>query len=1600
MKFFLCLILLFAFNVHSQINHINHQINRYLNFAEINEDYNLSLIGEYNIYLSKDNSETFNKINISNVELYSLWFNSAKIINKNTFVVVGGNDMRSGIVTSTDGGSTVNLTYTDVGNTGLRLWDVEYNGSTIIAVGESGQILLSKDDGITWSKIQKVNNHLKSIIYNENQKEWIIGGEGIRLISKDDGKNWTTEIITGTIFSLENSNGKIIEIIKNNSITNTNIYNLNRNKLYTIDSKFDFNQTTLLPNGKLLSFDENRLYLIDTNNRNIYYIKDSIYSIKNYSETVTSICLGKTYALIIGENGAVGKYYFKNVIKYFLPPTFEYDIKNACTNDTLTAIPYFNYGDFYEWSLDDKIVSKSTKLELKMPKPGNYKLSLSIICGGYKTTFFQNIQIKDINFPKFNIIPDSTICYNSTPKIFINRDYPINFITYFSEIYDITNDTIIKSIPLKYSNYSQDITIDLGKQNSTKDIRLKLFDNCTNKDTTFFYHLNVDPQLETSYKLKDSIIGFCKGEKPKLKLFDVNKNLNYLINGIKYNKLDTITINLSETSSSIIEMEINSNLGCVMPRKQIARTIYSKPDLIYSLDQDALDIYDTNHLNYNIDYKSKLSFSINPDYIKEDTIGKIKFSYSKPGEYNVKLTAETIYHCKDSVQQKIFITDSKSLKITPIDCSLTNKHMWLKLNDTSTASTQIYYDSRCIINTEIDSKGNIIQSGFLRNNSIGNWAPQGEMFFIRKQDPNGKEIWMKSPNKFTYRFSQKINNATISFKIDKNDNIISILRLGNNELFIYDSINHSDKKIIEYSNYSYSYYLVKFDKDGKMLFAKEITNDPNEKITDISISENKFYVLGYYQTNYINPILKTPIIIAYDTLGNKLYDNNLVEIINNKINENTRLYSKGKVNPQVLFYSGQTSINDFYNIDLSLRFKKLCDNSFVCCWYSDDATVCPLFDGTKINIPAFSKFIFIYKLGKGIIKCKVLSNSSISNLLSGNIERYKSNVIPIFEVDKNDNIYIYDSEEREYNESNYKKLNLDYDFKILDDTLIKSPFKNFSYVLKLNSNLEKIWINYGYNQLLKGISIVKDTLYLTGFSKRSPILIDKYKTTSINRTNKQITKIHSFIMDPNTGKVLKTSLINTPDSLPIWDEIYLFNRGSILYRTPLWGTIRYNTVNDELLYRVSFKDCLYNLPTNSLNSSCKVFNLVNQDTILNCLKTSENKKYILTVNEIQNLSTINFKIFKNDSIYQIGNSIINGNKIEFETNDFLENFKIKFYDDEMIYDSSYFINFIYTPISFTYDTIMCHSSKNLIKLNSKGTIWFQNNNYPSTEYNFTNSNNKMNFDFIKYRFEYQNKCITNDSIKIKFYEKVKNTFIYDSTMCINGKASIYIQPYKNKHYISYSPELEGRSNEFNLERDSVIFGLYNQGKTNFTIKTIDTNNCEFSENFIVNYKKRTKIIQDKYILKCLDSITLNLLNNTNTRFIWMNSDNVPVNFINSNNTQNGDNLYSVKILEGNNCEYSVSTNIFNDCKLSDLENVTSSNNITIQPNPFTESITLHFEDEKNRTVNIYSQQGALINSIIIKNKIENINLNFLPAGVYFLNLKEDNFNSRFKIVKL
>jgi photosystem II stability/assembly factor-like uncharacterized protein len=76
-----------------------------------------------------------------------------------------------------------------------KLSGIAAAGQRLVAVGARGLIIISDDQGVTWSQIESpVSTDLLDVYFPSASQGWVVGHEGVVLHTADGGKSWTKQL--------------------------------------------------------------------------------------------------------------------------------------------------------------------------------------------------------------------------------------------------------------------------------------------------------------------------------------------------------------------------------------------------------------------------------------------------------------------------------------------------------------------------------------------------------------------------------------------------------------------------------------------------------------------------------------------------------------------------------------------------------------------------------------------------------------------------------------------------------------------------------------------------------------------------------------------------------------------------------------------------------------------------------------------------------------------------------------------------------------------------------------------------------------------------------------------------------------------------------------------------------------------------------------------------------------------------------------------------------------------------------------------------------------------------------------------------------------
>lgn len=153
-------------------------------------------------------------------------------------------------------------------------------------------------------------------------------------------------------------------------------------------------------------------------------------------------------------------------------------------------------------------------------------------------------------------------------------------------------------------------------------------------------------------------------------------------------------------------------------------------------------------------------------------------------------------------------------------------------------------------------------------------------------------------------------------------------------------------------------------------------------------------------------------------------------------------------------------------------------------------------------------------------------------------------------------------------------------------------------------------------------------------------------------------------------------------------------------------------------------------------------------------------------------------------------------------------------------------------------------------------------------------------------------------------------------------------------------------------------------------------------------------------LDLMGSLILTTVSPGTNTFMWLFESDTLVGETNNFLACTADGIYTVIVTNEYGCQITESiTYIFAETGLS---NINSTNLASIFPNPSENNFGIYFAETGNYQINVTDESGKLIFSDLIQESNKyTIDGNSLPAGIYFIQIKQDeNVSSFYKIVKL
>lgn len=843
---FLILIGLFltgSYFSHAQWSHINSTWNSDdFYFVTIHESSGVSLAGGSQIIKSTNGGNTWSVINSS-----SNSYLSGLILSGSTYLVVGENSLgNGGIWRSTNSGST----WTSVSSTGAIINDIAFNGTTLVAVGNSGLIRTSNDNGASWTTVTSgVSTKLNTVEWDPLQNKWIIGGEQHRLVSTlSNASTWTNTP----------NNYKITEInFRNNQLTETRIYSasVDSSAIILYDNAGLISNSTLCghqkvlkavhtSDGRLLGSGYKKFFEVDLTLNELSIGVDSLYNQAVYSgsaRNINAIDISSTYALAVGINGGLSRYDLSNPLGTYAPADFYIpDTVSTCPGSAFIAIPICSQADTYQWYANNVLISTEDTLFANWPNTNtSYDLRLVTTTNGIQSAFMDFISVSNyITFPDYTITIDTSLCYGDNLVANINLQSGSLSGFYFQFL---SNNIVIGSGPVPVQ-----ANMTVYNMTHSTNIETQLFKTgiCGISAQSNTYSIDVGPDLST-HTLISADTGICSfGDSLHFSISNLIQGATYILmnnefyNGsyIGPNSIDTITGMGSDTlhlsyhgdqfyysqltaENVYAETDVSNYInayatynGCSTITSGFLNFHITNPNANFSIIDQPSIVSDTLNI-VNLQVTDTSTWSISPlngiSAALNDSVPL--FAPNQPAEYLVKLLNTTRFGCTDSIERKHVVG------------SLLNN------DNLSTTCFATKMASMCVLGSVVDHHNNLIEFGYYSAS-----VPQWTGFAIRKLDASGSLLWEKALDYGVDFFGG--THLVTAIDIDADNNVYAAVRLKDNGYasfpLNFESINLAD-------GYNTG-YILKWSPAGQLL-----ANFPTQlDVSDIEVVNNQVHVVG------------------------------------------------------------------------------------------------------------------------------------------------------------------------------------------------------------------------------------------------------------------------------------------------------------------------------------------------------------------------------------------------------------------------------------------------------------------------------------------------------------------------------------------------------------------------------------------------------------------------------------------------------------------------------------------------------------------------------------------------------------------------------------
>ncbi len=1512
-------IIFFIGTIFSQVVHIKDVNNSHYNFIEINEKYNISIIGEFLLLISYDNSSTFSYLNIPDQLLIADEYLDAEIINSTTYIIYG----KKYFYKTIDSGKNWKKVFQV--NNQILINDSEFDEDKIlVGVGYNGTTIISYDKGETWilKKISSSNN-LNKVKFLKESNSWYIGGDKLYLKSfkfSDSTIAWVTYSLLNNIIDLQVLNGQILELQQssNNSVDNFIVkYNSSLSPLKKIEVKGkSLLGAKMFSNGDIVCNNENNLFLIEQNSSQLLFVKDSIYKDNSNKSSIKNMNLDKEYLLITGNEGAIGKLNnTTNLLKY-IPATFTSNI-SECMKDSLKANSDYQYADSYEWRLNNELISTSKNIQIKYPeKIGDHLLTLKVV---YKNNFdFTSVYFKVLENQFSNLITfpkkDTTLCFGDyyTPRVKVKSSYNDQF---YINIFDSTNNSMLLE-KQKLNNSTFYGFSKVFKKTTTLLITISGDTKCGYQEEIYRVNLKVREDLSKSFvSLNDKLI-FCANEKQIARYILKDTNNIYTLNNIeiqKVNPKDTISQELKYYCCDLYRFafdKIQSKITqCISYRaNNIISDIIIRPfpestikfsDNVF-LNTDSIDVSDFKGGKKNL----LTIHNANNSLVYSDTLNN-KISIKQSGKYILNFKTTNEFNCTNNFTKEFYVSERKN----QIDTTLCYR----------TERNDIVFTK-----TKIDRNQNIIQAGFfaVKSSNVDHNAPRHTNFYLRKLDKQGVLIWekmypidsLKKDVIIKYFFISDIdidkeNNINVLFNFrftsvnyDENERVV--INFG----LILDTL--TDNKLSRVNNLN---YFTKFNEKGEMIVSK--------KISRFFTGINNFLISNSNKNFYIE---------------NSVYQNGIdcfVEIDKQGVHLNRigfeRLWQVGSqyYPPFEGYYKGHDFIDNITDQNPQSGMKQLHNGDFVVYQYYHDQSV-----NKSIFLTLFDARLNIKK------KFYIGENTNIGCI----------------EVDLNDNIY----------------------------------FAHSNTIYKFDKELNLVWKKSTTNLSHRFLKFIpqNNTLIISSYSSTNSCIFDRDKYISINQS--KILNNSIIILDAHSGNFLNYFIKKFAQE-PICFTSFVDDNSNVYFNEGYCKDLSYYSATRYNEY-VSF---FSKLSLGNCKSADKIFKLSYLDTIKYCQYDSSESRYAFSISNNIGYDSLKYKIIDNISQLESFDLVSDYTlDIKYSTNS--DYFTLITYSNSSI-DTFYVKRLLNKKPIFDIPKINCSNATSLIKFDFNEKITIDNSlNYLVNAYNLDLSKSKNDQYLLPYTGYYKNECILNDSLQIVKTLPIKNELLFKTDNCINEIQKIVAKPFDSKHYFSLN-----NKSSFTTDTDSVAYSKFNKGINQIFVKSIDTNDCILLDSILINHIDNSFTLNKNYKLNCGGNVDIRIPNSMKS-VLWSDSTtSFSHNFKNQLPYKNDTLSYYVSSIDSFGCRYLNYFDVIYNCQTNSINQNYFSEKV-LYPNPFSDLLYIQFVNSLPKFISIHSQQGNLVysrNSILDS---EELKLDYLASGVYFLTIEEEGNTYTQKIVKL